>query len=120
MSERKATDPWFIICAKRMPHRQHPDDKPAPMDTWLKNLSGIGWEVYYPMISEMRRVPRRELAKTQRNLAIPRVRARMGPFLPGYVFVRGRELREVMSFPCVTGYVSTTGNAPAQISHELI
>jgi hypothetical protein len=120
MSEHETTLSWFIIRTKPMAHRQHLDDKPDRMDVWLKRLNDLGWDTYYPLISELRRVPRRKLSLAQRNSRTPLVRPWTVPFLPSYVFVRGREISEVKDIPCVTGYVTTSGRAPAQISHELV
>jgi transcription antitermination factor NusG len=112
--------PWFIVRTIRLPYRDGFSKKSGPIEIWLERLGGFGWETYYPLIRELRRVPNRWLGQAHRNSKIPIIRPRLMPFLPGYVFVRGGKAGELKRLPCVAGCVESAGKKPAEISHELI
>jgi hypothetical protein len=112
--------PWFIIRIIRMAHRESFSDKPGPIDIWLQGLGRFGCETYYPLLRELRHVPRRMLSRKQRANSPPIIRPRLAPFLPGYVFVRGEKAAELRRVPCVTDYIRTTEKRAAQISDALI
>jgi transcription antitermination factor NusG len=111
---------WFIIRTIRMAHRPSFSDKPARIDFWLEGLGRLGCETYYPLLRELRRVPRRMLGRAKRLSDASIIRPSLAPFLPGYVFVRGEGATGLKRIPCVTDYVRTTARQPAQISNELV
>jgi transcription antitermination factor NusG len=51
---------------------------------WLKRLAVV---TYYPMIRELRPVPRKRLSRKQRQNGHSLTRPKMTPFFPGYYFV---------------------------------
>src|SRR5215831_12477529 len=52
---------------------------------WLDRLA---FENYYPMVREMRPVPRRKLTASQRRADMRIMRPQIVPFFPRYMFVR--------------------------------
>jgi transcription antitermination factor NusG len=85
------------------------------MGTWLDGLKRLGFDPYYPMIREMKRVPRRELSRAQRDSGVNLMRPRVLPFLPQHVLVEEQpEVGRLMSHPGVIGFVYM-GEAPAFI-----
>jgi transcription antitermination factor NusG len=118
---------WVIVRSLRLSHDRataigsRKRDDPGGADTsrmeaWIRGLESEGFETYYPMVRELRRVPRRELSKAQRDCGVTLMRPRVVAFLPGFVFVvdSGR-LRFLASHPGVIGFVSVAGE-PARIS----
>lgn len=53
-------------------------------------LKDAGLETYYPIVREMRPIPRRQLSRQQRSSGIVIMRPRNVPFIAGVVFARGR------------------------------
>lgn len=103
---------WYVVqCAKR-------SDK-AVCD-WLDYLK---FENYYPMVREMRPVPKRKLTKSQRDREMIIMRPQIIPFLPRYVFVRFDMLngawREIFEHVGVIG-MHCAGDLPAPIDATLI
>lgn len=124
------TDPWLIVRVMRFSHvaksaigikeRESTSSETSRMDAWLANLAERGFEGYYPMISELKRVPRRELSHAQRTSSVDLMRHRVVPFLPGLVFVRSvSSWTPLLAVPGVIGMV-TIGNEPARIADALI
>ena len=90
------------------------------MIDWLRNLGTLGYETYYPMIREMRRVPQRKLSRAQRDSAVTLMRSAVVPFLPQLVFVAASPgIGRLLDHPGVVGFVCV-GNEPARISPQLI
>jgi transcription antitermination factor NusG len=113
-------DPWFIVRAIRIAQRQSFSEKPGPMDIWREGLGRLGCETYYPLIRELRRVPRQKLSRKRRASNFASMGSCVMPFLPGYLFVRGERADALQRIPCISDYVRTTGKKPARISDELI
>lgn len=61
-------------------------------------LKDVGLETYYPIVREMRPVPRRQLSRLQRASGIVIMRPRNVPFIAGVVFARGKIAAHVESF----------------------
>jgi transcription antitermination factor NusG len=133
---RSASPPWRIVQTKNLHGRS--------MATWLAKVeSELGWETYYPLVSELRPLPRRRLSYAQRVSHAQILRPRQVPFLPQKVFVRPiagwrrpvavdlstpseyplsarhKRVDSLTDYEHVVGWVSF-GEAPAQISDELI
>lgn len=87
---------------------------------WLDRLKV---ERYYPMVREMRRLPKRKMSLKQRNSGITIERPRLVPFLPRYAFVRfdmGRPgWRELFGFAGIAGMVCS-GDLPVRVPDALI
>jgi transcription antitermination factor NusG len=111
--------PWLIVRVTAMAHAG-----PRSMIQWLDNLGALGWESYYPMVREMRQVPRKQLSHAQRNSGVILMRPRVVPFLPSLVFVRENHdrphrTRSLFDYPGVIGFIGF-GAEPARISDALI
>jgi hypothetical protein len=90
----------------------------ARMKRWLDGVASLGWQVYYPMVRELRPVPRRRLSYAQRSG--PKImRPSVVPFLPGIIFARGGDFWTLADHPGVLGFV-TQGSDPARISDEIV
>ncbi len=80
-------------------------------------------EVYYPMVREMRPVPRKELSKKQRASGIAIRRPKLVPLFPRYMFVRfdmGKDgWREIFDHAGVGGMVCE-GDLPVRVRDDLI
>ena len=89
------------------------------MTDWLDNLRSLGFEAYYPIIRELRRVPRDRLSHHQRGQTL--MRPREVPFLPYLVFVRqdGTNIGRLGMHPGVIGFFCI-GEDPAHISDRLV
>lgn len=81
------------------------------------------FEIYYPVVQEMRPVPRNKLSAKQRQSDIEIMRPQRVPFFPRYVFVRfdmGKDnWREIFKFVGVGGMVCE-GHLPVWVSDALI
>jgi hypothetical protein len=75
---------WLIARSLRMSAER--------MAGWLEDLRAVKVEPYYPMIREMKPVPLRMLTPAQRDVGSRPMRARVVPFLPQSVFVRGPDV----------------------------
>jgi len=86
------------------------------MQAWLAGVNAAGFTTYYPMVRELRRVPLRELSRSQRDCGVNVMRPQVAPFLPGLVFVSARaDVRKLMDYPGILGLICV-GTAPARIS----
>lgn len=122
--------PWLIVRSLRMTGDR--------MANWLRGVEALGYSTYYPMIRELRPVPRRKLSLAQRNSSISIMRPAVAPFLPSLIFVRGRGIGtrlvhdprfehgrlvpadlDLLEHPGVVGFVAF-GNEPVRISDALI
>lgn len=103
--------PWLILRCLRMSEER--------MTVWLAGLASLGFETYYPMIRELRQVPKRELSRAQRTSSVSIMRPRVAPFLPQMVFIRGGGGYWLSAHPGVIGFV-TFGGEPALVSHVII
>lgn len=97
---------------------QDSDGLPSRMDVWRAGLNERGIETYYPMVREMRPVPRNELSRSQRAAGVTLMRSRVAPFLPHLVFVDALA-RGIERHPGVIGLVSL-GGTPAIVADALI
>lgn len=79
--------------------------------------------LYYPMIKEMRPVPRDRLSRKQRESGLNILKPKIVPFLPGYMFVHfdrfEDDWHDIFSFAGVRG-LWLNGNVPKQVPDELI
>lgn len=112
--------PWHIVRSLRMTGDR--------MRNWLSGLGSLGFETYYPMIRELRAVPRRKLSQAQRSSSVSIMRPSVVPFLPSMIFVRPnlsfehlarRDRGSLLDHPGVVGFIAF-GNEPARISDALI
>lgn len=108
-----APSPWLIVRSMRMAGDR--------MSAWLSGVQSLGFETYYPMIRELRPVPRRKLSHHQRVSNVSIMRPAVVPFLPSTIFVRPAVERpgDLPRHPGVIGFVCV-GRDPAQISEVLI
>jgi len=87
---------------------------------WLKERK---FETYYPMLRELKPVPKDQLSKKQRASGVVLIRPRLVPCLPRYVFVRfdmGRNgWREIFDFAGIDGLVCA-GGLPVRITEAEI
>jgi transcription antitermination factor NusG len=87
---------------------------------WLGKLN---FESYYPMVKEMRPVPKRKLTASQRKAEMRIMRPQVVPFFPRYIFVRfdiGRSgWRDIFGFAGIAG-IHCNGDSPAPIADVLI
>jgi hypothetical protein len=117
-------DDWLIMRVMRLPHERGTatgtrkpiaDQGQSRMQAWIAGLTVLGYETYYPALRELRRVPRRELSPSQRNLDISIMRARVLPFLPGLVFTPARDdAMRLAGHPGVLGFLAV-GSEPARV-----
>lgn len=112
--------PWLIVRVMHMAHA----GSVRSMTQWLDNLGTLGFETYYPMIREMRPVPRKRLSRAQRDSGVILMRPKVVPFLPSLVFVREipnlpSPVRSLCDHPGVIGFIGF-GAEPARISDVLI
>ena len=127
--------PWCIVRVIRLPHergtalgkrrrdgehiRDSLRDEPSRMEMWINGVNLLGIETYYPMVREMRPVPRNELSRSQRAAGVTLMRSRVVPFLPYLVFVAAGGRHVVERHPGAIGLVSVAA-VPAIIADELI
>lgn len=80
---------WLVLRVMRLPEEPPncPPERrpPRSMQRWLEKAQEAGYVTYYPMVSEMRRVPKNRLSKHMREQNI--MRPAVVPFLPSLVFV---------------------------------
>lgn len=69
-----------------------------PVVRAIPHLQDFGFETYYPVVREMRAVPRRKLSHAQRSSGVDIMRPRNVPFLHGVVFARGKITGQVETF----------------------
>lgn len=105
---RSAGTRWYVVhCFGQSDH--HVLD-------WLDRAK---FEFYYPLVREMRLLPRKKLSHAQRRSGIPIMRPKEVPLFPRYVFTRfdieDRGWREIFKFAGVGGMVCA-GNLPAPIA----
>lgn len=117
---------WLIVSTMRLSHERpvrkpdHDGEQRSRMECWLVGLATLGFETYYPMIREMKRVPADRLSRAQRASGVSLMRPRVVPFLPGRVFVRERSgIGRIADHPGVVGFLCV-GGEPARISNVLI
>jgi transcription antitermination factor NusG len=90
------------------------------MTDWLANLAMLGFETYYPIIRELRRVTRDQLSHHQRVSNVMLMRPREVPFLPQSVFVHDDgNAGHIAAHPGVIGFFCV-GDEPARISDRLV
>lgn len=90
------------------------------MKVWLERVGALGFETYYPKISELKRVPRRKLSHAQRDSGIDLMRHRVVPFLPQLVFTRmTAPTARLLDVPGCIGFLCV-GSEPARIADTLI
>jgi transcription antitermination factor NusG len=108
-----ADAPWLIVRSLQMTGER--------MANWLRGVETLGYSTYYPMIRELRPVPRRKLSLAQRNSSVSIMRPNVVPFLPSMIFVRANRLGHgsILDHPGVIGFIAF-GNEPARISDALI
>lgn len=109
-------EPWLMLRTMRLSaeegsavgvkKRRTTDDEPSRMQAWLANVELLGFESYYPMISELKRKPRRELSHEQRTSGMNIMRHRVLPFLPQIVFVRGLYPMQLLRVPGAIGFLA--------------
>lgn len=89
----------------------------------LEWLGRSKFETYYPLIRELRPIPRRQLSQSQRKLGLEVLRPKNTPLFPRYMFVRfdvgSNGWRDVFEFAGVGGLVCMNGE-PAPVSDLLI
>lgn len=105
--------PWQIV------RRIGKNDRHAL--TWLARL---GYRTYYPVIREMRPVPRKRLSVRQRHAGIPIVLPKLVPFAPGYIFVQfnmdSGTWSQMKDLCAIGGFAATEGTTPVQVPDTLI
>lgn len=104
--------PWHIV------RRVGSNDQHA-LD-WLKRMH---LETYYPMVREMRPVPRKKLSQKQRQSGGSILRPTLMPFFPSYIFVRmklaGMDWRSLKDIAGIGG-LACEGGLPIEIPEALI
>ena len=86
------------------------------MAVWLDGLErAAATEAYYPMVRELKPLPRKMLSRRQRDSGAPILRYRDVPFLPHLVFARAAGVGRLAGYPGIIGFVAN-GGEPAQIS----
>lgn len=105
--------PWHIV------RRVGKSDQHA-LD-WLKRMN---LRTYYPLVREMRPVPRDKLSRKQRSAGITLMRPSLVPFFAGYIFVqmqmKGLDWQRLKDIAGLGGLVSKDGILPVRVSNELI
>ncbi len=84
----------------------------------------LGIETYFPVVREMRPVPRRQLSHAQRISGVIIMRPRAGPLLAGVVFTRGdpdnrASWRDLFDLPSIRGFVCA-GDRAIAFPHAVI
>jgi hypothetical protein len=82
-----AAAPWFALRCNG-----------NPLLRAIPYLKDLGLEIYYPLIRELRPVPRDKLSRGQRASGVVIMRPRNVPFIHGVVFARGRPQGVVETF----------------------
>lgn len=81
------------------------------------------FETYYPVVNEMRPVPKRQLSAAQRKSALPIMKPIAVPVFPRYVFVRfdmvHDQWRDIFKFAGAGGLICG-GGLPVRVPDELI
>jgi transcriptional antiterminator NusG len=93
-------------------------------DIYVKEWLGkLKFETYYPLVREMRPVPKNRLSPSRRKAEMRIMRPQLVPFFPRYVLVRfdiqTQGWREIFKFVNVAG-MHCAGDLPAPISDGLI
>ena len=86
-------------------------------------LDRFGIDTYYPVVMEMRKVPRRQLSATQRRSGVEIKKPQLSPLFPKYIFARMEmakiSWRDLFKFAGLGGMLCE-GDLPVKVKPELI